>query len=431
MAAVRTLGSTRFGGRGFRAAIAAAVTAGLALTGALVTASAAEAAPLPCTSDLYGSSLGRDTITKTAPSGATTTIATSPAGIPLNSLAYNPVDGYLYANTNGTGELYRIGSDGAATDLGIAVPSSTLGIDSHGIAWAGSGTTLTRIDLTTRAVSTVPLSQSIGSGDFAFIGDTMYAMGVRSVAAVDTVTGTVRVIPVAGNPIASPAALSFDGHLYVSTLRVIGQPVPDLLEVVGLDTASASLVDTGFPWVASDGASCATAPSPILTATDDDVTASPVVGTTGGTTASVFGNDLRGGAAVTAAEVVPTLTADGGVTGATINPDGTITVPAGAAPGTYTVSYRICLGDRPQICDTASVRLRVAAGGVAPGTDPGAGTGTGTAAGPATVTTPAGGHVLAATGSDATPAALAVAGAVALGVGLIVGLRGRRRALTR
>lgn len=427
MAAFRTLGRTRFGGRGFRAAIAAAVTAGLALTGALVTASAAEAAPLPCTSDLYGSSLGRDTITRTAPSGATTTIATSPAGIPLNSLAYNPVDGYLYANTFGTGELYRIGSDGAATDLGIAVPSSTLAIDSHGVAWAGSGTTLTRIDLTTRAVSTVPLSQSVGSGDFAFIGDTMYAMGVRSVAAVDTVTGTVRVIPVAGNPIASPAAVSFDGHLYVSTVRPVGQPVPDLLEVVGLDTASASLVDTGFPWVASDGASCATAPSPILAATDDDVTATPVVGTSGGTTASVFSNDLRGGAAVTAAEVVPTLTADGGLTGATINPDGTITVPAGAAPGTYTVSYRICLGDRPQICDTASVRLRVAAGGVAPGIDPG----TGTAAGPATVTTPAGGPELAATGSDATPAALAAAGAVALGVGLIVGLRGRRRTLTR
>ena len=79
----------------------------------------------------------------------------------------------------------------------------------------------------------------------------------------------------------------------------------------------------------------AIAPTPSIDAVDNDFTATPLLA--GATTPSVFGNDDFNGAVPTAATVDVSLTNDGGLTGATINADGTIDVPAGAAAGTYTL----------------------------------------------------------------------------------------------
>ena len=99
-----------------------------------------------------------------------------------------------------------------------------------------------------------------------------------------------------------------------------------------------------------------------IVADNDDFSGTPVL-STGGNTASVFSDDTLNGAAFANGDVVPTITNDGGLTGVSINADGTLTVPAGATPGTYTVTYQICEAADTDNCDTAEAIVSV--GGVA------------------------------------------------------------------
>ncbi len=106
-------------------------------------------------------------------------------------------------------------------------------------------------------------------------------------------------------------------------------------------------------------------PTPTITVQDDDFSASPI-SSTGGTTPSVFadngaGADDAGGTDATDPLVDDniSITSDGGMTGATINPDGTINVPPGTAAGTYDVQYRICLASDNSICDVGLARIVV------------------------------------------------------------------------
>ncbi|MGS2724963.1 beta strand repeat-containing protein, partial [Psychroserpens sp. BH13MA-6] len=105
---------------------------------------------------------------------------------------------------------------------------------------------------------------------------------------------------------------------------------------------------------------------PSISAENDDFSGAPIDAVAGGTTASVFadngnGPDLANGVAATDANISDniSITNDGGLTGVTINTDGTIDVPAGSTAGTYTVTYQICLEVDPTICDTADVTIEV------------------------------------------------------------------------
>ncbi|MBK8457776.1 MAG: hypothetical protein IPL47_12255 [Phyllobacteriaceae bacterium] len=72
--------------------------------------------------------------------------------------------------------------------------------------------------------------------------------------------------------------------------------------------------------------------SPVIDAVADDLSGSPIL-PSGGATPTVFANDTLNGAAFLPAAVIPTIVADGGLTGVTINPDGTLTVPAATPAG--------------------------------------------------------------------------------------------------
>ena len=96
-----------------------------------------------------------------------------------------------------------------------------------------------------------------------------------------------------------------------------------------------------------------------IVATDDDFSASPVNGLAGGNTATVFTNDTLNGAPFVPADVTPSITATGGLTGVTINASGTLTVPAGTPAATYTVTYQICEVLNATNCDTANVTVVV------------------------------------------------------------------------
>ncbi|MCU7574444.1 Ig-like domain-containing protein [Riemerella anatipestifer] len=83
----------------------------------------------------------------------------------------------------------------------------------------------------------------------------------------------------------------------------------------------------------------------------------------GGKTGSVFANDKSSdGSVPTSLNTDVSLVNLGGLTGATINPDGTINIPANAAAGNYVLTYRICSPKgQTTNCDTATVTLSIAA----------------------------------------------------------------------
>ncbi|MEP6356334.1 MAG: OmpA family protein, partial [Hyphomicrobiales bacterium] len=79
-----------------------------------------------------------------------------------------------------------------------------------------------------------------------------------------------------------------------------------------------------------------------IVAEDDDFSTTPF-DNTGGTTATVLGNDTLNGAAVATdgSQTTIVITNDGGLTGVTIADNGVITVPANTTPGTYNVAYQL------------------------------------------------------------------------------------------
>jgi hypothetical protein len=101
--------------------------------------------------------------------------------------------------------------------------------------------------------------------------------------------------------------------------------------------------------------------SPSIQAINDGVTTLP---STGGNTPVLTANDtVNGGApAVVGTNVsLPTLVSTGGISGLTVNPDGSLAVPNGTAPGVYTVTYQICYlpTQTPTLCSTATKSIGI------------------------------------------------------------------------
>ena len=106
----------------------------------------------------------------------------------------------------------------------------------------------------------------------------------------------------------------------------------------------------------------------LIDAVDDSFAGTPINGSSGGTTASVFTNDTLAGSAVLAANVTTTLVANGGLTGVVVNSNGTITVPAGTTSASYAVQYKICSVSAPTLCDIATATVAVAVSAPSGGT---------------------------------------------------------------
>ncbi|UYC16152.1 Ig-like domain-containing protein [Xanthomonas campestris pv. phormiicola] len=112
-----------------------------------------------------------------------------------------------------------------------------------------------------------------------------------------------------------------------------------------------------------------------LQANDDS--AGPVDGTAGGTAVTnVLTNDTLNGTPVTPSQVTLIPNNNGPLT---INPDGTVSVAANTAPGSYTASYQLCEIANPGNCDGATVTITVGSGAVLDAVDDSAGPVNGTA----------------------------------------------------
>ena len=117
-------------------------------------------------------------------------------------------------------------------------------------------------------------------------------------------------------------------------------------------------------------ANCATAtlhilvePAPIaplrLIAVNDDFSNSKVNEITGGIAGNLFTNDTINGNTLIASDVTVSLTSDGGISGATIDANGNLVIPAGVTPGTYTLTYTICDKLNLTTCATATITIVV------------------------------------------------------------------------
>ncbi len=87
-------------------------------------------------------------------------------------------------------------------------------------------------------------------------------------------------------------------------------------------------------------------------------TFAPILGTTGGTTPTVLGSDTLNGLPISnPALVAVTVTVATG--GLTLNASNQIVVPAGLAPGPYTLTYQVCEIAVPGNCDTQTETVTV------------------------------------------------------------------------
>ncbi len=181
-----------------------------------------------------------------------------------------------------------------------------------------------------------------------------------AVTRIDLATGAVTTVPLTGMPNSQPANFamwSFDGHLYGWHSAGAFPTTGTFYELLGYDTAAATAVPVAqVQTTAADGASCASAPSPFLNAADDGFGA---VSGVGGAVGNVYTNDTRDGTTFTDNQVTATITDDGGVTGATITTAGNLVVPSTVAAGDYTLTYRLCRTDNTAICDDATITLHV------------------------------------------------------------------------
>ncbi len=96
-----------------------------------------------------------------------------------------------------------------------------------------------------------------------------------------------------------------------------------------------------------------------ISAANDDFTASPVDCEIGGIAGNVLTNDFLDVAPVNFADVLITLTDNGGITGASIDANGDLNIPAGLAVGSYALSYQICEVINPTNCDDADITIVV------------------------------------------------------------------------
>ena len=98
-----------------------------------------------------------------------------------------------------------------------------------------------------------------------------------------------------------------------------------------------------------------TTPTPTINANDD-----PETRVAKGGEVNILHNDRVNGNPATPTNVDITIPIEGGLTGVTINPTtGKIKVPNTATPGTYEVTYQICVRGAISPCDTAKVKITV------------------------------------------------------------------------
>ncbi|RSK37096.1 T9SS type A sorting domain-containing protein [Hymenobacter metallilatus] len=210
-------------------------------------------------------------------SGSTITYSATPiytvnrnGDVALNALSYNAADGYLYAVVIGSNRLYRLGLD-SYQDLGPVAGLSSVNsasADAAGVLYLANdnSTTLFRLVVATRTLTTVTLPASVRVGDLALnpLDGLIYATryynsaGNNGLIRINPSTGATSTLAPSGTLTTTGqdvGALFFDaaGTLYAATNQGT---------LVLYSTADGSVTDIGVVDGAAqaDGASCANPP---------------------------------------------------------------------------------------------------------------------------------------------------------------------------
>ena len=298
-------------------------------------------------------------------------VAVDPADVTLTSTPTGPLtvnaDGTVSVAPNTAAGTYTI----EYTICEVANPSNCDTASVTVVVSAGPNIIVLKVDT---------FNDENGDG-FAQVGETIsYAFTVTNTGTVPlgNITITDPLVEVSGGPLTILEPGESDSTTFTATY-VITQADIDAGSFQNTATVTGFIPDNGPistlsddpddpANIDSDGDGNPDDPTvtvftaaPGIDAVDDDFSANPVDGSTGGTVANsnVLNNDTLNGITVDPADVVISSTPTGPLT---VNADGTVTVAADTAPGTYTIEYTICEVANPTNCDTATVTVVVGAG---------------------------------------------------------------------
>jgi uncharacterized repeat protein (TIGR01451 family) len=189
------------------------------------------------------------------------TYASLGSGAPRNGIGYNQADNYIYGIEWGGfsgNELVRVGADGSSVNLGAITGLPASNYNNGVISPAGDyylmsgfgGTTLYRVNLTTRVATAVTLSSSISVSDFAWHNGLLWGVNSNAGAlvSIDPVSGTVTTIG-SSSPVNNAIAMwGFDNGLFASGGSTIYAIDPA--------TGAVTLMSTAPGATNGDGANC-------------------------------------------------------------------------------------------------------------------------------------------------------------------------------
>ena len=248
-----------------RAAFLALVPLAIAVCGHLAPASAKAPARLTCTGDLYQVQSGQLRIFDTNTSTYTDIGPKNPS---YNSLAYNPQDDLLYATRDK--RIVQVDANGIMTEMFQIGFNSYIGDidDDNNIYLRRSGTVMTRVNLITREITDIRLSQALprGTADWAFVdtpmGRRLVAPGQTQLSLINAENGQNRVVAIANFPAeGSSGATWSDANGRVFTFRNTTGNVYEILDYL-TPNPRAVLVAIGDPSNSNDGSSCRKRPFP-------------------------------------------------------------------------------------------------------------------------------------------------------------------------
>ncbi|NOT88230.1 MAG: DUF11 domain-containing protein [Lysobacter sp.] len=315
------------------------------------------------------------TITDTIPTGLT--IGTLPAGCTAAGQTVTCTIPAGLAVSATTSFIIPITPTAAAASPAVNTATVTGGGDPTCPAAAHCTSTTT----TPVSAPQLTLTKTASAASFTVGVPASYTLSVQNTGsaattAVSTITDTIPTGLTIGT---LPAGCTASGQTVTCTIAAglaVNATTSFVIPITPTAAAASPAVNTatvsggGDPTCPAAAHCTSTVTTPItslaIDAVDDDYSATPVNGASGGSTPSVLVNDTLNGNPVTVGAggnvtltpgAAPAPTA-GSIT---MNADGTITVAAGTTAGVYTYPYTICEVLNPTNCDTATATIVVSA----------------------------------------------------------------------
>lgn len=362
----------------------------------IATPQRAHAAPFSCPTDFYWVV---DNFANTqmyhgdpATSNLTNTLGPTSAVGGYNAIGYNTQDNYIWgvSTENATlGRLVRVRSDGTAefpygtAPAGLPSDSFQAGaFDNNGTLWVTTvygDNVIYGINVANNTATALPISvllPNVRVIDFAFMNGFLYTVSGGNTATdlktykIDISTGNTTIsnpmtgMNLIGNTMTyAPSLWAAGGRIYMYYAAGTIPQENGIYEILNYDTPNPSFIlrNNIAGQSSGDGASCVAADTPFsIQANDDNFSSNPIKTCEGGVAGNIFTNDTLYGDGFDPSSVNLTVQNDGGLTGASFQTNGDLTLPATCFdPGDHTVVYQICDVVSPDVCNTANVTVKI------------------------------------------------------------------------